>query len=101
MLLATAGVSATAIALMVAVDRAFFSEGMRVCGPQSTQTSRAAAQVILDGVVRGPSGLAPGATAYVSGPHGSWLGAAGVADMRRHTDQRFAAGRRPRPRVPP
>ena len=28
----------------------------------------------------GPSALAPGATAYVSGPHGSWLSAAGVAD---------------------
>lgn len=36
-------------------------------------------QRILDGLVT-HSKLAPGAVAYVSGPHGSWLGAAGVAD---------------------
>lgn len=66
---------------MVAIDRAFFSQPTRVCGSRSTQTSRTAAQRILDGLVGDPSRLAPGATAYVSGPHGSRLGAAGVADM--------------------
>ena len=45
-----------------------------------TKVSRPGLQRILDGLVAGPSALAPGATAYVSGPHGSWVGAAGVAD---------------------
>jgi D-alanyl-D-alanine carboxypeptidase len=79
-LLAAAGVLVTAVGIMVAIDRAFFSEETLVCGEQSTQKSRAAAQRILDGVVTGPSPLAPGITAYVSGPHGSWMGAAGFAD---------------------
>ncbi len=36
-------------------------------------------QRVLDGLVRGPHRVAPGATAYVVGPHGTWSGAAGVA----------------------
>jgi D-alanyl-D-alanine carboxypeptidase len=39
-------------------------------------------QGILDGLVTGPNRLAPGATAYVSGPHGTWVGSAGVADVK-------------------
>jgi D-alanyl-D-alanine carboxypeptidase len=39
-------------------------------------------QEILDGVVTGPNRLAPVATAYVSGPHGTWVGSAGVADVK-------------------
>lgn len=39
-------------------------------------------QRILDGAVTGPNRLAPGVTAYVSGPHGTWAGAAGVADAK-------------------
>ena len=39
-------------------------------------------QGILDGMVTGPNRLAPGATAYVSGPHGTWVGSAGVADVK-------------------
>lgn len=39
-------------------------------------------QRILDGVVTGPNRLAPGATAYVSGPHGTWIGSAGLADVK-------------------
>jgi D-alanyl-D-alanine carboxypeptidase len=39
-----------------------------------------AAQQFLNGLVGGRSSLAPGATAYVSGPHGKWMGAAGVSD---------------------
>ncbi len=79
-LVAAAGSLVAATGIAVAVDRAFFSEEARVCPPQTTLTSRPRLQQILDGVVGGPSKLAPGATAYVSGPHGSWLGAAGVAD---------------------
>lgn len=38
-------------------------------------------QGILDGMVTGPDRLAPGATAYVSGPHGTWVGSAGIANV--------------------
>ena len=36
---------------------------------------------ILDSAVTGGDRLAPGAVAYVSGPRGTWIGAAGVADV--------------------
>ncbi len=39
-------------------------------------------QRVLVRLVTGPDRIAPGATAYVSGPHGTWRGAAGVADVR-------------------
>ena len=42
------------------VDRAFFSD--------EPQAARPELQRILDGLVSGPATLAPGATAYVSGP---------------------------------
>jgi D-alanyl-D-alanine carboxypeptidase len=63
---------ALAAGIAVGVDRAFFSD--------EPQPSRPDLQRVLDGLVAGPSKIAPGATAYVSGPQGSWLGAAGVAD---------------------
>jgi D-alanyl-D-alanine carboxypeptidase len=43
--------------------------------------SRPDLQQVLDGLVTGPNRIAPGATAYVSGPRGAWLGSAGVADL--------------------
>jgi D-alanyl-D-alanine carboxypeptidase len=39
----------------------------------------------LDEAVAGPNRLAPGATAYVSTPAGSWSGAAGLANIKTHT----------------
>ena len=69
-----------ALGIMIAVDRVFFSVTTPACSFQPTQSPRPRLQRILDGVVAGPSQLAPGVTAYVSGPHGSWSGAAGVAD---------------------
>ena len=89
-LAAAAVIFTAAVGIAVAIDRTFFSEGARiyvpqptqarVCPPRTTQTSRPKLQRILEGVVGGPSKLAPGATAYVFGSRGSWLGAAGVAD---------------------
>jgi D-alanyl-D-alanine carboxypeptidase len=38
-------------------------------------------QRILDGLVGGDSRIAPGAVAYLSGPHGTWIGTAGLADV--------------------
>jgi D-alanyl-D-alanine carboxypeptidase len=64
-------VAAAAAAIAVGIDRAFFSE--------ESPAARADLQRILDGLVSGPEQLAPGATAYVSGPNGTWSGSAGVA----------------------
>jgi D-alanyl-D-alanine carboxypeptidase len=38
-------------------------------------------QRVLVQLTSGSAPIAPGATAYVAGPHGTWLGAAGVADV--------------------
>jgi D-alanyl-D-alanine carboxypeptidase len=51
-------------------------------------------QRILDGVVTGRRPLAPGATAFVSGPRGTWAGSAGVADVA--TRERMRSGARMR-----
>jgi D-alanyl-D-alanine carboxypeptidase len=93
-LTAAAGILVAAVGIAVAIDRAFFSVETEACAPQqATPTSRPKLQRILDGVVGDPSRIAPGATAYVSGPRGSWLGAAGVADTstceRMPTDARM------------
>jgi len=63
-----------AAVVAVGVDRLAFSGGSSAPRPEL--------QRILDGVVAGPAAVAPGATAYVSGPHGTWTGAAGVADTK-------------------
>jgi D-alanyl-D-alanine carboxypeptidase len=68
-----AGVAAAAVA--VGVDRAFFAGG--------TTSSRPELQKVLDDLVARKD--APGATAYVVGPKGTWTGAAGVADVARNT----------------
>jgi D-alanyl-D-alanine carboxypeptidase len=62
-----------AAGIAIGVDRAFLA---------GKETRSEFMQRTLDGVVTGPNRLAPGATAYVSGPHGSWTGSAGVADLK-------------------
>jgi D-alanyl-D-alanine carboxypeptidase len=57
----------------VVVDRAFFA---------AQETRQEYMQQVLDGLVTGPNRLAPGVTAYVSGPHGTWVGAAGMANAK-------------------
>ena len=47
----------------------------------SSDDDRPELQGIVDALVEGPDAVAPGATAYVSGPNGNWVGAAGVADV--------------------
>ena len=47
----------------------------------SSDDDRPELQGIIDALVEGPDAVAPGATAYVSGPNGNWVGAAGVADV--------------------
>jgi D-alanyl-D-alanine carboxypeptidase len=50
-------------------------------GHQAPTVARPELQRVLDGLTSGSAPIAPGATAYVAGPHGTWLGAAGVADV--------------------
>ena len=62
-------VAATAATL----DRTVFSGG---------SASRPELQQILEGLVVGRTRVAPGVTAFVSGPHGTWSGAAGLANVK-------------------
>jgi D-alanyl-D-alanine carboxypeptidase len=59
--------------IALGVERAFFA---------GQETRSEFMQRVIDGVVTGPGRLAPGATAYVSGPHGTWVGSAGLADLK-------------------
>jgi D-alanyl-D-alanine carboxypeptidase len=61
-------------AAAVLVDRAVLSK--------SAQSARPDLQRILDGLVTGRDRVAPGVTAYVSGPHGTWVGSAGLANVK-------------------
>jgi D-alanyl-D-alanine carboxypeptidase len=47
---------------------------------RSPVVARPDLQRVLVELTSGSGRIAPGATAYVSGPHGTWSGAAGVAD---------------------
>jgi D-alanyl-D-alanine carboxypeptidase len=49
---------------------------------QPTPVARPELQRILDGLVTGPDRIAPAVTALVAGPHGTWLGSAGVANVQ-------------------
>ena len=72
-----------AATIVVGADRTAVSSGGHECSSAVTQsTPRPALGRVLEGAVAGPSAIAPGATAYVLGPHGRWLGAAGIADTR-------------------
>jgi hypothetical protein len=55
------------------------------------QTGRPDLQRIPDDVVTGRDRLAPGATAFVSGPRGTWLGSAGVDDITTREPMRSGA----------
>ena len=60
-------------AIAATLDRTVFSGG---------SASRPELQSILEGLALGPGRVAPGVTAFVSGPHGSWSGAAGLANVK-------------------
>jgi D-alanyl-D-alanine carboxypeptidase len=60
----------------------------------SSTTAQPELQRVLDGLVTGRHKAAFGATAYVIGPHGTWLGAAGIAD--RATNEPMKADARMR-----
>jgi len=65
----------------VVVDQVAFSQ-------RAAAASRPELQQILDGLVSGPGKIAPGVTAYVSAPNGSWMGSAGIANVKTHEKMR-------------
>jgi len=73
LLIAVLAVLAATAGVLLA-DRSIFSH--------SSQKARPDLQRVLDGLVTGKDRIAPGATAYVSGPHGTWVGSAGVANVK-------------------
>ena len=70
---------------------AMLSVGWLLGSHGAKQTGRPELQRILDDVVTGRHRLAPGATAFVSGPRGTWLGSAGVADIASRESMRSGA----------
>jgi D-alanyl-D-alanine carboxypeptidase len=56
-------------------------DGTSETGHGKLRAGRPELQRMLDDVVTGRDRLAPGATAFVSGPRGTWVGSAGVADV--------------------
>jgi D-alanyl-D-alanine carboxypeptidase len=52
------------------------------CLARPAAPARPDLQRILDGLVTGSGRVAPGVTAYVAGPHGIWVGAAGLANVK-------------------
>lgn len=64
------------------------------CGGGATTAPRPDLQKTLDALVTGRTRVAAGAVAYVSGPKGTWVGAAGMADVKSRTP--MAAGTRSR-----
>jgi CubicO group peptidase (beta-lactamase class C family) len=69
------------IAGLVAASAIGVVVGRTVRSPPAA-VARADLQRILDGLVTGPDRVAPGVTVYVAGPHGTWLGSAGVANVQ-------------------
>jgi D-alanyl-D-alanine carboxypeptidase len=76
------------VGLVVAAGIAVGAGRAFLAGPQ---TRPGFMQGTLDAVVTGPNRLAPGVTAYVSGPHGTWVGSAGVADVKTAEPMRVDA----------
>jgi D-alanyl-D-alanine carboxypeptidase len=54
---------------------------LAACGSQRTTERRPELQQMLANLVRGSGRIAPGASAVVVGPRGTWVGAAGFADV--------------------
>jgi D-alanyl-D-alanine carboxypeptidase len=75
-LLGLAGLLLVAVGALL-VPRAFSGESA-----EPEPAPRPELRRIVESAVTGPDRIAPGATAYVSGPRGTWLGAAGLANAK-------------------
>ncbi|MGE5691224.1 MAG: serine hydrolase domain-containing protein [Pseudomonadota bacterium] len=71
---------AWALVVLAALVAAAALLGDRLVSGEAT-AARPELQRILDDAVTGSGRIAPGAAAYVSGPHGTWVGAAGLANV--------------------
>ena len=69
---------------LVAVGVALLLAG---CGG-GARSDRPGFQRTLDALVTGPHRFAPGVTAFVSGPHGTWAGSAGWANVTKQVRMR-------------
>lgn len=69
--------AAAVAALVVSLAVVIPGDGDRA----APDVARPALQRVLEQLTSGPGRIAPGATAYVAGPQGTWLGAAGIADL--------------------
>ncbi len=54
----------------------------RAVHSSKAQKARPDLQRIIDGLVSGRDRIAPGVSAYVAGPHGTWSGSAGIANVK-------------------
>ena len=80
-LTATVTVAASALLLGALGSPASSAPATRALVPSNSSQNRPELQKVLVRLVTGAA-LAPGATAYVSGPNGTWGGSAGIANLK-------------------
>ncbi len=79
-------VLAAGVGVVIAIDRIAISGGSQIAyAPRPYAPRGPYAQRLLDRLVSGRGWIAPGATAYVAGPKGVWVGSAGLANVQMGT----------------
>lgn len=70
------------VAITLLVRHGVFQREDSLAPVEKSGLDGASLQRVLGGTATGPDRIAPGATAYVSTPAGTWTGAAGLSDVR-------------------
>ena len=79
-------VLAAGVGVVIAIDRIAISVGSQISYTPRPYAPRGPyPQRLLDRLVSGSGWIAPGATAYVAGPKGVWVGSAGLANVQMRT----------------
>ena len=79
-------VLAAGVGVVIAIDRTAISGGSQIAyAPRPYAPRGPYPQRLLDRLVGGRGWIAPGATAYVAGPKGVWVGSAGLANVQMGT----------------
>jgi D-alanyl-D-alanine carboxypeptidase len=82
-------VLAGGLGVVIAIDRIAFSGGSGIAyAPPAYAPRGPYPQRLLDGLVSGRGWIAPGATAYVAGPKGVWVGLAGLSNVKTGASMR-------------